>query len=619
MIDAFFSDVAVADCLVQIGPANQVLATEKDAAGCQKALEFFRDDNQLYFLGGVDPQRNRERAKDEHIKKKRYFYVDFDVRKQNPEITDQEIIDLAAWFRELVVGTPYENWRYIVYSGNGLHFYYFAEHALNITPEDRTIWKMGNLLFVRGLAKLMGVDLDEDCINLARIGRMPGSFNRKGEPKEVRIVDAQGKWYDLGLILITGKDEITKVEQENKWKMEEVKKAYPESGTVYDSIDKIPVHEIAVKLWGWTFDGKNFFSADGKQKACFVHKEKNALIGGGSDHIPGDATGYSPFELVKVVLNIGNSDVFSWFKNEYPHLREISLKEKEIRATSVAPRMAPTRSTDNGITSVFDELEKTTFAQLLLAKSGIMGLEDLDNNRFLIRGAATRIGAYSNIGKSKLAYFFVYCLLKGGYRGIIYSTEVTRPVVLANMAIIPTGFSFWDIIEKRVTLPESLRDVFKNLTIFDVTYTQNKLGEMERLLQENNTPENPIDFILIDFCQGVMPKQWAEGEYSQMTHYALEVQAIAQRHNVCLIDLSQISNEGVRDEYASVGMIPFKGSGHLYSSADIGIMLKRNKKDPNDHTMKFEIRKHKYLPPKDLTLDCDFARGTFKVFGAGFP
>ncbi len=101
-----------------------------------------------------------------------------------------------------------------------------------------------------------------------------------------------------------------------------------------------------------------------------------------------------------------------------------------------------------------------------------------------------------------------------------------------------------------------------------------------------------------------------------MSQYALEIQAIAQKFNIAVIDLSQISNEGLRDEYAAAGHIPFKGSGHLYSSADIGILLKRDKRDESPTPlMTFDIRKHKYLSPTCMELECDFSRGTFKVFG----
>ncbi len=263
---------------------------------------------------------------------------------------------------------------------------------------------------------------------------------------------------------------------------------------------------------------------------------------------------------------------------------------------------------------MFQELEDLTFDTLDLG-AGCLGF---DEQKILLRGAVTRIGGFSTVGKSKMAYFFAHRLLKQGYRGAVFSTEVRRPIVLANLLVVQSGQGFWDIIEHRYTPTEEDRRIFDNLTIYDVTDATNSMKQIRALLTGHLDRNERPDFIVIDFVQAVMPSEKSQGEYEAMSHYALEAQSLAQEFNICLIDLSQISNAGLNDEHKSSGMIPFKGSGHLYSSADIGILLKRDRTDPDSNIMTFDIRKHKYMPSKELQLVVDYKKGTFEVFGEQF-
>ena len=131
------------------------------------------------------------------------------------------------------------------------------------------------------------------------------------------------------------------------------------------------------------------------------------------------------------------------------------------------------------------------------------------------------------------------------------------------------------------------------------------------LVQRN---KGRLDFIVIDFCQAVEPEGFFKGEYEQMSRYALQVQKLAQENNVAVLDLSQISNEGIKDTLSDYGFIPMKGSGHLYSSADIAGMLNRKKNDvASSKLMHVDVRKHKYKSPSKFDLMCDFRHGTFQM------
>lgn len=603
----FYRDLMVPNSLIQVSLKNKVLATFTQNIDTLKQFLDEHQDDDIYFLTGVRQETQMSRAKDTDILMKSYIYFDFDLRKEHPEMTDDDIKSYAETLKDiLATDKTLSQWRYIVFTGNGLHVYYVGEP---VEIRDRTAWKMGMTRMIEKMEKMTDEKLDDACTNPARLGRAPGTRNQKNSRKNV--VEIVG-YQDIKSDIISrmegiGRTHLELVKAEAQKKQASMIIGNTEEQDTYRAINEIPIGNLVASLMGWDFDGKNFFEPTNrhKSKACFIPPNTNYIIHGGTDHFPSEMAGFCPFAFVKTYHQYSNAQTFDWFKRKFPHIELLSRKERDSQRTTALVSQVKNGKMDE----VFKELKDTRFEQLYLTPS-------YDAMKFIIRGAVTRIGAYSNIGKSKFAYYLSHLLLTNGYKGMIFSTEVTRPLVLANLLTIQTGIGFWDIIDKKKPLPEGVEKLYNNLEIYDVSQTHNSLEVYEAILEKS---ENKPDFIVIDFVQSVIPKQKTNGEYEMMSKYALEIQSLAQRYNVAVIDLSQISNEGVRDEYRNVGMIPFKGSGHLYSSADIGILLKRDKKiDPNDMSMDFQIRKHKYLPPGNLTLDCDFKNGTFKVFGHQF-
>lgn len=257
----------------------------------------------------------------------------------------------------------------------------------------------------------------------------------------------------------------------------------------------------------------------------------------------------------------------------------------------------------NHITDVFKELETSTF-EILKTQSFI------DDTRSLVRGAVTRIGAYSNIGKSKLAYWLAKELLKNKYTGAIFTTEVNRHTVLANMISCIDEIDFWQVIKKEHVPSENSRNILSSLQIYDSKHGSLFLKTIREYILANN---GILDFIVIDFCQTIKDYQFSRNEYDQMSNYAIEVQQLAQNFNICVIDLSQLANQAVKEDFKESGFIAYKGSGGLYASADIGIQLTRNKTKSPD-LMCVEIRKHKFYKTDDIYLKIDFSKGLFSLF-----
>jgi len=252
------------------------------------------------------------------------------------------------------------------------------------------------------------------------------------------------------------------------------------------------------------------------------------------------------------------------------------------------------------INTVFKSLEESEFRIL-------SSVSFFDTAKILIRGAVTRIGAYSNIGKSKLAYWICVKLLQNNYSGAIFSTEVNRQTVLANLVSCVDSIDFWSVVKKTHKPTKECKDRLQLLQIYDGRRGAMYLKTIREFVIANG---GSLDFIIIDFCQNVKDYQFSRNEYEQMSNYALEIQQLAQNFDLCIIDLSQLANASVKEDYKKSGFIAFKGSGALYASADIGIQLVRDKeKEPNK--MFIEVRKHKFFKTGDILVKVDFDKTDF--------
>lgn len=253
------------------------------------------------------------------------------------------------------------------------------------------------------------------------------------------------------------------------------------------------------------------------------------------------------------------------------------------------------------IGKVFEELKTSKFEVLKTQPF-------LDKVKIFIRGAVTRIGAYSNIGKSKLAYWITLELLRNGYCGAIFSTEVNRHTVLANLVCSIDSQPFWNIVDKYVEPSKNALDALSNLQIYDGRHGVMFLENIRDYIIAN---QGALDFIVIDFCQNIKDLQCSRDEYAQLSNYALEVQQIAQAFNICVIDLSQLANTAIKEDFVESGFIAFKGSGALYASADIGIQLKRDKATSPD-IMEIQVRKHKFFSTGNISMKVKFDTGDFQ-------
>ena len=168
----FLAFLHAKDTIIQVGTHNKVLAV----SGKDKLDEFLpkNEEKCLYFTGNVDKSKGYNRCSDGDIKNKKYVYFDFDIRKEQKDITDDEIKKMGKEFGEKLDKNGYD-WSAITFTGNGLHVYFIGD-SVKINIQD---YSFGYDCIRQEIEKIVGINADESCSNVARIARIPCSFNNK--------------------------------------------------------------------------------------------------------------------------------------------------------------------------------------------------------------------------------------------------------------------------------------------------------------------------------------------------------------------------------------------------------------------------------------------------------
>lgn len=339
-LERFINDLQIPGCVVQIGALNWVFGnlTLENYPSILKELE----GENVYFLGGVNPAKN-SRAEDDDVLQKNYWFVDFDIRNYHKkeygeEISDIEIKEIAVGFihsfaQDLILS----QWRYLKFTGNGVHFHY---SGLTVPVISKEHWKYGMRCILRKAEDLAKMTPDMGCTNVGRISRMPGSYNWKNDRCVwVEIMEFQDKHVDIGQIEKMGEEELKRVKEETRKRSEEIKTLHTDTGDAYTAIQSIPIDSLICRELGVEVrkgrDGKKNFhdpapeAGEARIRGYWVPPGENHVIHGGTSAFSAEHDGYSPFEFIKMLHGLTNAETFAWYKEQFPEIAEISKKEWE--------------------------------------------------------------------------------------------------------------------------------------------------------------------------------------------------------------------------------------------------------------------------------------------------
>lgn len=322
-------------------------AWEIEISNLKECKEVNNDEN-FYFLAWV--QNPKIRNRDNQIVVKNYFAFDLDCRNliakdldiPPEQVPDYEILWIADSFKDFMKWKEFWDWRYIVFSWNGLHIYYTGE-TLRI-PEDVTTSEYQDAMLAyqyefKSIFESPYMIPDPACINIGRVFRLPWSYNQRSKyptlwKTECRILYEQ----DVNSKLVWDIPRIWKSVQEKRLKLIQIEKERREkerelkmrnwelnrdSEKVKEELKQIPIEDVFDKLGiiqhAW-FNWRNWI--DPKDRSYFSFwKDKENFI-----HVANSTTlaPYSNwndwldnFHLVMNMLSIDFPKSVEWLKNNF--------------------------------------------------------------------------------------------------------------------------------------------------------------------------------------------------------------------------------------------------------------------------------------------------------------
>lgn len=213
------------------------------------------------------------------------------------------------------------------------------------------------------------------------------------------------------------------------------------------------------------------------------------------------------------------------------------------------------------------------------------------------RGHLWVVGGYTGRGKTTLSLQMVLSAMKAGASVDFISLEMTPKQLLDRITWLygkPIGLGFKD----------SLAEIKKFR--FKITDRVKSIMEIESHI---NSKAKVTDIFVVDFLQNIM----GEGkEYDRISRCILSLQQLALKNNLCILVLSQISNEGMREEGE---IMAFKGSGTIAACADVAIEIirksKRGEELPELQDCRIEIRKNRHGADGHVKCNFDTKNGYF--------
>lgn len=209
----------------------------------------------------------------------------------------------------------------------------------------------------------------------------------------------------------------------------------------------------------------------------------------------------------------------------------------------------------------------------------------------------TTIGAYSNTGKSKFAYFLASNFLKQNKKVIFFNLEVNRKTAYKNILASYSGVHYDNVTDVSEYL-ERYNDL--PLMTVDDKWDWESIKSFIVL--------HKPDVVFIDYVQNIEIE--SSSVYEQMSKIAKNIQRLAIEQNIIIINISQLSNDGAKT--GNTNLIPMKWAWELVASSDVCILLKN---DPmNTHLLNLTIAKSKLGRKDDMFwLYVDYKINKFSI------
>lgn len=230
------------------------------------------------------------------------------------------------------------------------------------------------------------------------------------------------------------------------------------------------------------------------------------------------------------------------------------------------------RITDASIGTFMQAVEKNSKKELLGPRTGIPGLDRLTLG--LVPTWTWGIGAPTSAGKTQLACQIVNeAILQGSvvlYLSLEMSTDwILSRILGANRRINPTDIFMGKMSPELTGTIKGVLALYGDSPLY-IRDDTTELSEIEKAARAVRNREGRLDLVVVDFIQNVAVRGVNQILERQATT-ATRLQALARETSSCVIVLSQLSNEAVREE--GKGILSFRYNAELAHAGDIAITM----------------------------------------------
>jgi len=219
---------------------------------------------QMYFCAWMD-KKPVERCKDNDFTKKKYFFVDIDIRmtmyKLEKRVIDDE--ELATIWLDIIWKinkTEWNDYKYSIFSWNWIHLYYVWDETV---IDYKTYAEWIEYIYNQIDKIIYPFDCDQSCKNIARITRVPWSINTRIKKEKWEIIwdlwDIECDFIEIKeaktkhLEKLKDYSEIIKKEQEVIKKEEQLIRqivwTVKKDDKIFEQINQLPAYELAEYVW----------------------------------------------------------------------------------------------------------------------------------------------------------------------------------------------------------------------------------------------------------------------------------------------------------------------------------------------------------------------------------
>lgn len=180
------------------------------------------------------------------------------------------------------------------------------------------------------------------------------------------------------------------------------------------------------------------------------------------------------------------------------------------------------------------------------------------------------LGGKTGGGKSIFGATIFYNIAKSGCNSAYFSLEISDEMLVARLVgaganLSPTRVMITQMEKEDMEKSDESKaeiSVYEELmSFYDDLY---QLSDIEKEIRANK-----YDFVVIDFIQNIIAR--IPDEYERMSFVALSLQRLAKSTNTCILALSQLSNQLVREKKKDI--VEYKGSGSIGTVCDLGFFL----------------------------------------------